>query len=265
MVSMTSRMLVAGIAAFAVTASPVLAAKASTLQSLVGARGSSGEAELQAKGFVMIDASHGDGAVYTHWWNAQDKNCISVRTEDGRYAAIVDTMNADCKQPAHSGGHTGTAVAGAAVGLALIAALTSHKSHHHEGNQHLTDAQAEAQYERGYNDGLHNAAYHNPNKLDAYSSGYSAGVDQRGRNLSSHSGRGGYAPHVSLDGLKGRDSVWAIDEMSSRGFANVDSFTSGNTQYGIYWNRATRQCVQMTYADSKVYDARDIGQHPKCR
>jgi hypothetical protein len=152
-----------------------------------------------------------------------------------------------------------------AVGALLVAALASHKSSHHDNNQHLSDAQAEAQYERGYNDGLHNVAYHNPDRLDAYSSGYTAGVDQRDRNTSSHSGRGGYVAHVSLNDLTGSDSIRAIDTITGRGFTNVDAFTSGNTQYGIYYNRSTRQCVQATYADGRVYDIRDIDTHPKCR
>lgn len=254
-----------GIAAFtslALAATPALASKANTLQSLVGARGASGEMELENKGFVSIDGHQADGGVYTYWWNARDKNCISVFTADGRYQAIRDATNGDCKQKSSS---SGAAVAGVAVGALLLAALTSHKSSHHDDGQHLSDHSAEAQYERGYNDGLHNTAYHNYDKSDDYSRGYGAGVSQRQRNTSNHSGRGGYTPHASLNGLQGTNSIRAIDEMSGRGFTNVDSFSSGNTQYGIYFNRSTRQCAQLTFADGRVYDAREIGSHPKCR
>lgn len=53
--------------------------------------------------------------------------------------------------------------------------------------------------------------------------------------------------------------------MTRRGFADKDSFSSGSTQYGIFYNRSTRQCVQLTMADGRIYDAREIGSHPKCR
>jgi hypothetical protein len=53
--------------------------------------------------------------------------------------------------------------------------------------------------------------------------------------------------------------------MNERGFRDVDSFSSGNTQYGIFWQPQTRQCVQLTMSDGRVYDARDIGTHPQCR
>lgn len=68
-----------------------------------------------------------------------------------------------------------------------------------------------------------------------------------------------------LAGIGGMNSIKAIDTMTSRGFANVDSFDSGNTQYGIFYNRATHVCAQLTMADGKVLDARDIKTHPKCR
>lgn len=68
-----------------------------------------------------------------------------------------------------------------------------------------------------------------------------------------------------LGGIRGMNAIAAIDAMRERGFANVDSFTTGNTQYGIYFSRSTRVCAQLTMADGMVLDARDIRTHPKCR
>lgn len=77
-------------------------------------------------------------------------------------------------------------------------------------------------------------------------------------------GAGGVRPALISD-INGMDSIRAIDEMTARGFRNVDSFSSGNSLYGIYFNPRTRQCVQLTNANSRVLDARDIRIHPKCR
>ncbi|WP_225205565.1 hypothetical protein [Novosphingobium huizhouense] len=83
---------------------------------------------------------------------------------------------------------------------------------------------------------------------------------------STHQAPHGSAAHGGgLGGLAGMNSIAAIDEMSRRGFADVDSFSSGNTQYGIFFNRASRVCAQLTMADGKVVDASDIHTHPKCR
>lgn len=72
------------------------------------------------------------------------------------------------------------------------------------------------------------------------------------------------ARQAKISDLKGRSSVKVFDIMTSRGFRNVDTITSGNTIYGIYFNPATRQCVQVTNANNKVVDARDIGTSPNC-
>lgn len=242
---------------------PVMARTANHLSDLVGARGSSGEMELERQGFTYVDGHSGKKYVHSYWWHHKDKNCVEVKTANGRYAAIVDAPNSDCHQK-NSGG-SGAAVAGAAVGAVLLAALLTHKSSHHEDGKHHADSFQDEQFERGYNDGLHNVAYHNYDKTDYYSRGYESGVAQRSRNTGYHSGNGGYSAHTSLSGIKGRDSIWAIDEIHARKFRDVDSFSSGSTTYGIYYNEHTGQCVQVTNADGTVYDIRDIGSHPGCR
>jgi hypothetical protein len=244
---------------------PVPAATAKSakhMTDLVGARASSGENALEDRGFTHIATSSGHHhTLHSYWWNSHDKNCLHVETRDGRYSAITDGTRSDC----HQKGGDNTAVAvGAVAGAAVLAALLSHKSHDHKDGQHLADQRQEEQYDRGYTDGLHNVSYHNYDRADAYADGYQAGVDQRSRNVKHHMGSGGYASAVRISDIQGRDSVWAFDEMRNRGFASVDSMTSGNTTYGIYYNRSTRQCVQITNADSQVYDIRDIGQHPNC-
>lgn len=74
---------------------------------------------------------------------------------------------------------------------------------------------------------------------------------------------GGYAGSIS--GIEGMNGVEAFDELRSRGFENVDSFTSGNTLYGIYYYRPGGTCVQTTSANGRIVDIRDIGTHPRCR
>lgn len=76
---------------------------------------------------------------------------------------------------------------------------------------------------------------------------------------------GGPGMAGSIGGIQGSNAVMAIDELAARGFANVDSFSSGSTLYAIYYYRPTRLCVQTTSADSTIVDIRDIKMHPKCR
>lgn len=76
------------------------------------------------------------------------------------------------------------------------------------------------------------------------------------------SGGGGGSDYANL---AGKNSIRAIDAMAALGFVNVDSMNMGNTQYAIYYRRSTRECVQMTMANVRVVDIREIYTHPRCR
>lgn len=253
---------VAGTALAAMTAVPVLAEKASELTYINGSYGRDAEGQLRERGFAHISTHKNDmGYVYSYWWDEADDTCVNVEVYDGRVMTINDASDQDC---GHHKGNAGAAVA-AVAGAAILGALLSHKSHHHEDDKHHDDREAEAQYERGYQDGLHNASYHNYDRSDAYSSGYSAGVSERNANLSHHQGHGGYRQTAQIADLKDARAAGGMSQLESRGFRQVDNFTSGNTRYSIQWRPQSRQCVQVTIADGRFYDIRDIGQHPKCR
>jgi hypothetical protein len=257
----SARKFGASVVAIALMATP-LTAKAPSLTDLVGAKASSGETALERRGYTFITSNEAEyNTKHSYWWNGSQKHCAHVETYDGQYTAITDGTRSDCNQK--SDGSDAAVAVGAVAGVALIAGLLSHKSHHKQGANH--GQQQTQEFEYGYRDGLYNAAYHNNNRSDAYSRGYEAGVNERSANLSHHSGRGGYAKAVRISDIKGMNSVKAFDVMVERGFTSVDAITSGNTTYGIYYNRNTRQCVQLTNADRRVYDIRDIGSHPNCR
>lgn len=256
--------LVSSVTLAALVATPALAEKASQLASINGALGRDAESTLESRGFAHISTHKSDsGYINSYWWKSQSKDCVTVEIYDGRVMTINDATPGDC---GHNGGNGNAAAAvGVVAGAAILGALLSHKSHHHENNQHLVDAQAEQQYERGYTDGLHNASYHNYDKSDAYSTGYTAGVDERNANLSHHSRRGGYQAYAQINDLNGARAAGGMEELERRGFRQVDNFATGNTRYSIQWRPQSRQCVQVTIADGKFYDVRDIRQHPKCR
>lgn len=252
-----------GVAAATLAATPVLAEKADQLLDINGSLGRDAEYQLQQRGFAHVSTNKNDmGYVYSYWWDEGDDDCVRVEVYDGRVVSIVDSSDQDCGH--HKGSDAATAV-GVIAGAAILGALLTHKSNHHDDDRHYSDAADEQQYERGYTDGLHAAAYHNYDRSDAYSNGYSAGVRQRNANLSDHHGRGGYSQVAKFRDLKGVRASSGMDTLERRGFRQVDNFTSGNTRYSIQWRPQSRQCVQVTVADGRLYDLRDIGTHPKCR
>lgn len=254
--------ILASTAAAAVVATPVMAEKANQLVDINGLRGSSAESALQSRGFEHTSThKNAMGYAYSYWWNERDDDCVQVEVYNGRVETIQDASDQDC---GHHKGNAGAAV-GAAAGAVLIGALLSHKSHHHDDNRHHEDHQAEADYERGYTDGLHNAAYHNYDRSEAYSSGYTAGVDEREANLRHHHGHGGYSEVATFKDVQGMKGSRARSLLEERGFTRVSRFGDDNTRYSIMWRAQSRQCLQLTVADEHVYDVRDIGNHPDCR
>jgi hypothetical protein len=62
------------------------------LDDLVGARGSSAESELQARGY-KFKGNLGSAAL---WWNRDTKTCVSVAVDDGRVQSILKSPAKDC-------------------------------------------------------------------------------------------------------------------------------------------------------------------------
>ena len=238
-------------ATVALAATPALAEKASQLVDINGSLGRDAEYQLQERGFAHISThKQNNGYVYSYWWDERDDDCVNVEVYDGRVMTINDASDQDCGK--HKGDAAAAAI-GVAAGAALLGALLGHKSHHHEDNKHHENVNDEAHYERGYTDGLHNASYHNYDRSDAYSKGYNAGVNEREANLRHHHRRGGYQQVAQFKDLDGARAAGGMSQLESRGFRQVDNFTSGNTRYSIQWQPETRQCVQVTIADGRFY------------
>lgn len=246
----------------ALVATPALARPANQMTDIVGARASSGESQLEARGFTHIVTNEGEyNTKHSYWWNSRDKNCLHVETYNGQYTAITDATRSDCHQ---GGGNSGAAVAGVAVGAALIAALaSSHKSHHHDNGQHLTAEADEAQYERGYSDGLHASSYHNYDRSDYYAQGYQAGVEQRRTNTSRHSGRGGYAAADPIRGPGGLEEKCkrAVARQTGARVLGTNRIEESQAATGIYVNVQGAQAPWMClgYRDGTIGEVRYTG------
>lgn len=256
------KILVAAAATSSLVAVPVLAESARQLVDINGEQAQNAEVMLQRRGFSHVSSHRNSSAsVSSYWWNQRDANCVQVKAYNGRIESIIDATGQDC---GHNKGSAG-AVVGAIAGAAILGALLSHKSHNHDDNQHLADQRADADYERGYTDGLHNAPYHNYDRSDTYSNGYTAGVDQRTANLNHHSNRGGYTKNASLSGIEGKGSEWAFAEMGSRGFRKVDGYSSSGQITDIFYRYDTRQCAMMVSENYQVVSVTELRSHPKCR
>lgn len=109
-----------GLATLAVSAVPasVSAETVRGLGDLIGARGSSAEAELQSKGYTLA----GNMGAASLWWNARTKTCASVLVENGRVDSIEPASAKDCGHEAIRGnaGYVNHGVASERVAVAQM-------------------------------------------------------------------------------------------------------------------------------------------------
>lgn len=93
--------VVAALAAMMVTNAwaqePVMA-----LRDLIGVRGSSGEAELERRGYTNVGGEKTDSASMTYWTDTEGR-CIVVTTIDGEYRGINFTSDDKCAGGAQGG------------------------------------------------------------------------------------------------------------------------------------------------------------------
>jgi hypothetical protein len=251
----------------ALNGSPALAQVPNDLSDLVGAKGASGETQLESRGYTNHHVSKTDEGSYTYWWNASKKTCVRVLTIDGRYEKIKTVGNDDCGQKASSSSSGTNPAVGVAVGAAALLGVLalSHKSHDRD-DQDYNERQT-ADFERGYRDGLYNHSYHNYDNRREYSDGYAKGIKQRGRESSYRSDtgygyRGGYQSHVYVNDIVHRDTGYAWGELERRGFRLAGERKLNDNKYQwFYWNSSSRQCVDIHTRGNEVRSVTDTSDH----
>jgi hypothetical protein len=75
---------------------------AAGLQDLVGARASSGESQLESRGYRNTLSFKDGHSSYTNW--RKGSHCVSVRTTNGHYESIIDVGTEDCESDGKQGG-----------------------------------------------------------------------------------------------------------------------------------------------------------------
>lgn len=253
---MSRFLLVLPVAAMMLSPVSLAAQTPTAIADLVGARGAGGETQLEARGYVHIKTEKGDDRAWSYWWQSARRECVTVAVVDGRFDAITTSPATDCNQGTSGKSSGSGAAAAAAVGVGAIAiAALAHQSHHHADGQHLSDAD-DAQFERGYRDGLYAQTYHNYDRSNAYSNGYSRGVEQRDYETRHRDGQSdsaaGYAPAAKVNDLLTMRAASADVELQKRGFRTVNAYQAGETAYTIRSNDSTGQCVQVAVTDGRV-------------
>lgn len=238
---------------------PAMANAPGSVRDLVGAKGSSGEDQLEFRGFHRISGHTEYDSKINYWWNGNTKECIKVVTYDGNFQSIDKTSNADCNQKGGSGDKTAAIAVGAAALLGIVALAS--KSHHRSGQDY--DERGTAEFERGHRDGLYGQPYHDYNRSDAYARGFDSGVRERQGQTAYRGGYnygGGYSAYAEFTDLNGQEREYARRQLSSRGFVQRDYKTvdDGRGRYMTYWREPSKQCLVVNSRNGYVYSIESV-------
>lgn len=214
-----------------------------------------GSQQLRARGYTMISSDWHNGKNVEYWWANGPNVCLKAKEANNKYESLSTTSSTDCNQyheeATKNDNAAGIAVAAAAIlGIAVLASQS-----HQRSDKHNSDANSTAEFDRGYRDGLHQKGYHNYNKTDAYSDGYSEGQIQRDDETRHHSNSGhhsGYQAFVSLNDLQGARAAGADSDLRARGFTDTGGYKTGDTSYVTWWNASTRQCVNVATQNGRI-------------
>lgn len=68
------------------------------LDDLIGARGRSGEQQMEERGYRFVRTEKSDDSAWSYWRERGTGKCVSVRTTQGRYGSIVYAPDFNCRQ-----------------------------------------------------------------------------------------------------------------------------------------------------------------------
>lgn len=211
----TSFVCIAVLAA-TVPAAPALAGQENDLR---GARASSGEYQMQSRGYTVAKTQ----GLTQYWWHDGRRACVRTVTSDGRYAIVDGASDSDCGK---GGSSAGAAIAGIAA-IGLIAALASHKK---RTNNRYDTPTHNGEFERGYNDGLYGSEY-DRNDSETYHDGYMAGETERqNRTAANRSQVRGVPPMASQACSRRADDFFGVSPGSS---VPISMYNYGQGEYDL--------------------------------
>jgi hypothetical protein len=77
--------------------SHAVAQSAPDLADLVGARAAGGETQMEARGYRFVTVNTVRDTKWSFWWNERAQRCVQVATAEGRYQAIQQVPQDNCR------------------------------------------------------------------------------------------------------------------------------------------------------------------------
>lgn len=229
------------------------------LDDLQGMSASSGERELGDRGYYHRKTERFMGTSTAYWWNPQKQRCIAASTKNGRYSSIENQPESKCGDDrANSGGHHGGGHGGT-DDLVGMRASSGERELEDRGYKFANSSKGSDRiWANWWNRSEHKCitVVTKDGKYDSITDTLPADCDEGGSSDNKHSG-----DYKDLVGARASSAESGLKDL---GFRNVDGFKQGTTAYTIWYDRTSRECLQMATADGRADSIVDIQTHKKC-
>lgn len=235
--------------------SPAFAQRAVQMLDIIGMDADPATRIIRNRGFEFVDSRNDNFRNrHTYWWNDRSNNCLHVVSFQGDIIRVADGTLSECRR--ESGGGTSAASLYGIIGQGSDPATRTLRDRGFEFADDHSDSY-DNRHTYWWNDGSNNCVHVvSYNRVITRVEDATAGECGRGREEGADQGEFG--------DLIGMRSSSGMEQLARRGFVQVDNFTSGTTRYSIQYRLRSRQCIQVTQADGRFTDVRDIGSHPNC-
>jgi len=248
------------------------------LENLVNSRAGQSEMAVRGRGYEFVSSERRGDRIVSLWWNENRRQCVEIVTVDGRFISIDSAPPGRCRRNEGPGFPGGPGGGGRPpfgstppelrdlVGMPFGPAENQLRSRGFRFSRVASGG------------GPRTAFWWAAGQRYCLSIVSGGGRFQTLTVTANDACRDGSDPYPgpgypgggprpirdfsSFPGLRIPD---ADARLTGAGYGVVDRFRSGSTFYVIWYNRQNRQCLQMTNADARVRDVRDIFSHPQCR
>lgn len=247
--------LVAAIGVLSLAPAPASAQQARQMLDIVGKDSDYATRMIRNRGFEFVDSRNDNYRNrHTYWWNDRADSCLHVVSFQGNIIRVADGTLAECRQNTRTG--TKAVSLFGIIGQGSDPATRTLRDRGFEFEDDHSDRYNNRHTywwnDRG-NNCVHVVSY---NRVVTRVEDASDGECGKGREETANTGE--------FSDLVGIRSSSGMEQLARRGFVQVDNFTAGNTRYSVQYRLQSRQCIQVTQADGRFVDVRDIGSHPKC-
>jgi len=225
------------------------------LDDLINIRASSGERELEDRGYSYRKTMEIKDSELSYWWSRHDRQCIVVTTKDGRYSSILEQPDSMCDESSHSSSgsrHSSHGDPKDVVGMRKGSGERELEDMGYHYRKMLSLSHGDVEYWWNSREDQCIAINIDDGRYKAVTDQPEAMCDEESRDSDRHHGRVHDAKDVI--GMSARSGERELEDLGYRHRKTI-SLSHGDVDY--WWNSRKDHCIAVNYKDDRFIAVTD--------